>query len=207
MIAVVSIVVVAAIWSGATASPVGPVRSWRTVQSPDGTFTMRVPIGWQVTQRCEPSAACQMMIARSRWVHIYVDIRPRLAQSAGVRNPADADDTYQLLAALHDRARRDWSANFGEITEGRTSSTRLGGAPAMWSRIEFTDTEGTYKGETMVGLRATVVGGNASVLMAALAPERYWGDFEPVALDIFRSIRFAGRQPQAPGAGPRPPAR
>lgn len=187
-----AVVVAVAIYSAAVASPVGRTDAWRIVSGRDGMFTVQAPVGWAVIEGVDQSEAYVMVIARSQWVRVYV-VYPEQGDSGGP----------QVLAQAHRISLRKWTEYFGSINNGPPARTVVGGRPAVWSRLQFTDDGRNYSGLGMTGMRMTLRCGQAWVFLAAVAPDDCWDEFEPVALRIIKSIRIGDYVSQRPGEAPR----
>lgn len=201
-----AVLVAIAIYSAAVASSVGRADSWRLTSARDGMFTIEVPAGWHVFEAVDQSGAYIMIVERSQWVRAYVAVYPKLA--AAVQTWGEGDAGTQALPQAHRISDRIWTDYFGAISNSPPARTVVGGRHAVWSRMHFTDDGRNYSGLGMTGIRMTLTYGQAGVLLAAVAPDDSWDEFEPVALRIVQSIRIGERVSQRPPVAPRPvPAR
>lgn len=198
IVACIGVLVFTAIYAAVTSPQVGPVHSWRTVRGPQGTFSVRAPVGWHVSQHTGDDDGYALVIRRSRWVHAFIEVYPDLAEEVAAWGRSAGRAPDDTLSYVHVLTGRMLAKQFPGVTEGPPAHTELGGRPAIWSRLEFATEDGIYAGEKMCGMRATLAQGRSGVLMAALAPAESWPDFEPIALEIFRSISFAAPPPSAP---------
>ncbi len=208
IIGVLGLLVFIALFSAAASSPVGKVRRWRTVEGLEGQFTIEVPAGWRIDQAGNASDAYIMLISRSRWVRTYVVIYQDLAASAAVWSTSQSCEDPRTLTILHQRTHTTWSDYFGQFQSGRPAPTRVGNKQAIWSRLHFTDGAENYAGREMRGIRTTMAHGKAGVLIATVSPAENWSEFEPIAMQITKSIRFrAPVSQQRPGNRVAPAAR
>lgn len=68
--------------------------------------------------------------------------------------------------------------------------TVLGGRYAVWSEFRYERGLLERRDEPMAGYRATIAGPGTCVLIAAVAPERAWREFQPIAREVIRSVRL-----------------
>jgi len=191
LVVTIAVVVGAAIYSAGAASPVGDVDRWRSASGRDGMFTVDVPVGWHVIEAVDRTGTSIMVIERSQWVRAFVAVYPQLAGVA-----SDSGRQEQALSQAHRVSTRIWTRYFGSISSGPSARTTVGGRPAIWSRMQFDDDGSNYSGLKMTGMRMTLTHGRAGVLLAAVAPDASWDEFEPIALHIANSIRIRGRVSQ-----------
>lgn len=182
------LLVLVALWSAWSASPVGEVEGWAT-WAPRGTpVRLRYPEGWRMGEFGEGELTYAFFV-RSAWVRIHVIAGPQIARAAYIPGTGSGD-LYTSLEQMHQQSREYWQELFGEMREGRVARTVLGGRPAVWSEFHYASGLLEARDEPMTGYRATVLGAGTGVLVAAVAPERSWREFQPIALDVLRSIRF-----------------
>ncbi len=182
------LLVLVALWSAWSASPVGKVEGWATWSPSSLPVSLRYPRGWRIGEFAEDGLTYAFFV-RSTWVRIHVIAGPPIAQAVsrpGLRDP----DAYSALEWMHARSRAFWGELFGEMREGRVTRTFLGGRPAVWSEFHYAGGMLEARAEPMTGYRATVLGAGTGVLIAVVAPERSWREFQPIALDVLRSVRF-----------------
>ncbi len=189
IIASLALVTAFAILSAATASPVGPVRSWATWTDESGALSLEHPRGWTVRNIGDDEHP-HVLVMRSPWVRVHVIAADELASPAGLyaRLPNDAS-RYRALELLHDNTGHTWAAWLGELREGQIGRTVIGRHRAVWTQFRYAG-EGIEGGEPMTGYRATMVEGRRAVIASAVAPTEDWAQFKPVALRVLRSIRF-----------------
>ena len=187
IIACLAGIVFCALYAAATSSQVGPVHSWHTVQGPGDMFTIQVPAGWQTSYPADSSNALNLVIRRSRWVYAFIEVYPDLAGQVSMWG---GGASYDVLAYMHRLTGKILQRQLPEVYEGRAVPTVLGGRAAIWSQIQFND-KFNSRGEQMTGIRVTLADGAAGVLLVAVAPTESWPEFEPVALQMFRSIHFS----------------
>ena len=186
-----------AIYSAGAASPVGQVDTWRITSGRGGMFTVEAPAGWHVIEAVDRSGAYIMVIERSQWVRAYVAVYPELAAAM------QSGQASQTLRHTHLISERIWAEYFGSIRSGPLARTAINGRPAVWSRLQFTDDGRNYSGLEMTGMRMTLTYGQEGVLLAAVAPDDSWDEFEPIALRILKSIRIGQCISQRPDSGTR----
>ncbi len=203
-----AVVVGIAIYSAGRASPVGRADSWRVTSGMGGMFTVEAPVGWHVVEAIDRSGAYIMVIDRSQWVRVYVAVYPQLAVETQTWGQASGGGQTQTLLQVHLISERIWTEYFGSISSGPPVRTIINGRPAVWSRMQFVDDGRNYSGLGMTGMRMTLTHGQVGVLLAAVAPDDSWDEFEPIALRILKSIRLnqgVSRRPAS--ATQRAPAR
>lgn len=211
LLASLALLVFCAFYAAATSPQVGPVRSWRVVSGPRDIFSIEAPIGWQVIRHSEPGTGDALIIRRSRWVHVFIEVYPELGEEVARWGMSAGSLPADLLAYMHLLTGKMLVRQFPGVSEGRSAPTQLGGVPAIWSRLELNEQGGIYAGVHMTGIRATLAYGPAGLVLVAIAPTESWDEFEPIALHVFRSIRFrplAAAPPSASPnyAAPQPPA-
>jgi hypothetical protein len=199
-----------AIYSGGVASPVGRADSWRVASGLNGMFTVQAPVGWHVIEAAVGGSdgAYIMVIERSQWVRAYVAVYPELVADTQTWGQTSGGGQTQTLLQVHLISERIWTEYFGSINSGPPVRTIINGRPAVWSRMQFVDDGRNYSGLGMTGMRMTLTHGQVGVLLAAVAPDDSWDEFEPIALRILKSIRLnqgVGRRPAS--ATQRAPAR
>lgn len=183
-----ALLVLVALWSAWSGSPVGEVEGWAT-WAPRGTsVSLRYPEGWRTGQFGEDGLTYAFFV-RSTWVRIHVITGPQIARAAYIPG-SGSGDVYPALEQMHTQSRDYWQGLFGRMREGRVARTVLGGWPAVWSEFHYASGLLEARDEPMTGYRATVLGAGTGVLIAAVAPERSWREFQPIALDVLRSIRL-----------------
>ncbi|MEA3400267.1 MAG: hypothetical protein U9R79_03380 [Armatimonadota bacterium] len=182
IISIAAMLVFISIWAAHSSSPFGRPRSWERWRADDVPVSVWYPAGWRVIESGR-AAERELVALRSEWVRMHLIVAEQEAgfQAAALR--------YDTLEMAHRSASWRWEVIFGEISEGQPGRTVIGGRPAVWSQFSF-DTGFLTAGEPMTGYRATVASPQALVLVAVVAPRRYWERFRPTALDIIGSVRI-----------------
>jgi len=191
IIAFAGLLVLVAIWSAWSASPVGRVRGWSPWRSDANGVTLEYPIGWGVHD-FSASGVGHFVFGPSEWVRVHLIVGPQ--EVWGVPRGAFVEGDYRLPRALHDDTRELWSRLLGPMREGRAAGTVLAGRPAVWSRFDCWAGPLEGSGQPMTGFRAALAAGGQVVLVAAVAPTADWDEFRPIALHVLRSLRV-GAQP------------
>jgi len=194
------LLVLVALWSAWSASPVGGVENWTTWTPRGQAMSLRYPEGWRSGEFGQGDLIHAFFV-RSTWVRIHVIAGPEVARIAfwpGAAGAGAVPDAYARLAEVHANSLKYWQQLFGEMREGRLGRTIIGGRPAVWSEFHYRGGMLEARDEPMSGYRATVLGAGTGMLIAAVSPERSWREFRPIALDVMRSARLgqpAGGQP------------
>jgi len=187
IIAFAGLLVLVAIWSAWSASPVGPVRGWVAWRGDNGAIALEHPVGWGVHD-LGVAPVSYFAFGPSEWVRVHLIVAPQ----AEWRLPAGAvvgRADYRIPQVLHDDTRELWDRLLGPLQEGRTAGTVLAGRPAVWSRFDYSRRPLMGSAQSMTGLRAALVAGGRIVLIAAEAPTDDWDEFRPIALRMVRSLR------------------
>jgi len=187
IMAFAGLLVLVAIWSAWSASPIGPVRGWTTWQNDRLGIAIRYPTGWRVHD-FSASGVSHFVFGPSEWVRVHLIVGP--PQTWGL--PADATvgrADYRLARVLHEDTRELWTRLFGPMREGQPAGTVLAGRPAVWSRFDYSEGLLEGSGQAMTGCRAALMAHGQVVLMAAVAPTGNWSEFRPTVLAVLRSLR------------------
>jgi hypothetical protein len=192
VIATCTFVTAIAILFATMASPVGEVEGWSQWRADSGAINLEHPDGWAV-RNVGSSEQIHLIILRSPWVRIHVVSESGLADAAAIyRRLGSGGARYEALERLHETVGETWEEQLalGKLEEGRTGHTTIGGRRAVWSQFKYVG-DRLEGGEAMTGYRATLIGEDNGVIASAVAPTEHWEEFRPIALHVFKSIRFA----------------
>ncbi|MCD6302123.1 MAG: hypothetical protein J7M15_01180, partial [Anaerolineae bacterium] len=165
-------------------------------RAPYAPLSVQYPAGWRVISDLDDEGQFHIVLARSRWVRVHIialgDVDAKIYALESFLGGSPVAGSYRSIEILHIATTALWSTLFGEIREGRAVPTIIGGRRAVWSQFEYSEGLVEPGDETMRGLRATLLTRRQGVLMSAVAPRRYWSDFQPIALQIMSSVRVNG---------------
>lgn len=189
IIATCAFITALAILSAVVASPVGTVERWNEWRTEGGEIHLEHPAGWAVRELDAPDQIF-LVVMRSPWVRIHVISEPGLASPAGLHRQIGPGAHYQVLEHLHHATAETWERQmFGELEEGQTGRTIIGGRRAVWSQFTYAGRH-LEQNVPMAGYRATIIGDDRGVIASAVAPSEHWSEFKPIALHVLRSIRL-----------------
>ena len=177
-----------ALLSASIASPVGTADHWTHWSESTRDVSLDYPRGW-TARNLGAGEDLHVVVMRSPWVRVHIVSESELASAASVYTRMGGDARYQALERLHRQTADTWSTFFGEVDEGRTTRTVIGQKRAVWSQFTYTGTV-LESDEPMRGYRATMLGPRSGVIASAVAPAEHWREFQPIALQILRSIRL-----------------
>ncbi|MGC9320479.1 MAG: hypothetical protein ACP5KN_20765 [Armatimonadota bacterium] len=182
VVGVAAILVVASIMAAHSSSPVARPRDWALWRADDVPVSVWYPAGWRVIETARGTER-ELVALRSEWVRMHLILTQQQGgtQAVGAR--------YDALEMVHRTAAWRWEMLLGDLTDGAPRRTVIGGRPGVWSQFSFS-TGFLTEGEPMTGCRATLASPQATVLVAVVAPSRYWQTFRPTALDIIGSVRI-----------------
>lgn len=176
----VGLLTVVCIGCGGSSGPPSVPKWFARYNSPDGTFAVRYPEGWDADGKAGKRIAWARFESAGAKIDVRADAKASLMDDAGGGRIADREAPSPDLAPVHgihelglDNAAEDYG-DFQETAAGtQVLDCPLG--PARFS--EFTGTAG-FAG-AIHGYRATAIGHKRGVHLVCVCPEADWPAMKP----------------------------
>ena len=155
--------------------PVAVPKSYENWNSPDGTFTLEYPKGWDAEGNGNRSRGIAWALFTKRALRVRLDASFADSLGVGAQGMNEDFEIMPLEEALQKKYRSHFEERFRGFEEDEGESKRLQLGPAFINKFS-----GKAGGIKTKGIRATIIANDRTVYFEAHCPESQWEDFEPV---------------------------
>lgn len=172
-------------------APVQVPKTYSDFNSPDGSFAVSYPTGWEVDSNQGPNSSWVKIRSGSALIHVRSDPAASLLDDARGGRTADNSAPSPELAPVHaihemglDGAPDDYGSY--QETPAGTQELDIRMGPARYS--EFTGTSG-FGGSSVHGYRVTAIGSKRGVHAVCVCAEADWPKLRRIYDRVIRSIK------------------
>ena len=156
-------------------APVEVPQSFKNWNSPDGTFALEYPEGWEADGKGNRSRGIAWALFTKRALRVRLDASFADSLGVGAQGMNGDFEVMPLEEALQKKYRSHFEERFRDFDEDEGEAKRFNLGPGFINK--FSGKDGSIKTK---GIRATIVARDRSVFFEAHCPESQWEDFEPV---------------------------